>query len=317
MPRSVRLPRPDPRSSNGNLPWRHSLVPPPEAIPRRRVHHLAVGEVAPQVHICHRLVGEVGVSYRVIFDHELIAVLVGEGDLYLDGVRHGVAAPCLVAIPPWVPHALLTRTGRRGDQIAIHHDLAPGVPDRPRAGRPRGAYAVAVDGAPPLPPVQPLEEPVLAGMVAVLEAWRAADDLAPLRATRALQGVLLRLWSDAAPVAEGVGADPGIADALAVIAERYAEPLRVADLARAAGLGRSRFAQRFQAWTGRSPGSFLRRYRIDRCCELLLADEVTLNELASRVGYGDAFALSKAFRAELGISPTAWLAEQLSAVRGE
>lgn len=288
-------------------------MPPPERIQRRVEHRLAVGEVAPQIHICHRLLGEVGVKYRLIFDHELIAVLVGEGDLYLDGVRHAIAAPCLIALPPWVPHAILTSSGRRGDQLAVHYDLAPGLPDRPAVGKTRKPYRVTVAGAPVLPPVQPLEQPVLAGLVEVLRARRAADGLAPLRASRALQGVLLRLWSAGSSTAVGTGADPGIAEALTVIAERYAEPLTVADLARAAGLGRSRFAQRFQAWTGRSPAAFLRRYRIDRCCEQLVAG-ATLAQLAPHVGYGDAFALSKAFRAELGASPTAWLVEHRAAL---
>ncbi|MDA3960735.1 MAG: AraC family transcriptional regulator [Planctomycetota bacterium] len=316
----ARLPAPNQHSDSWQRPWPYSapVTPAVEAARAQRQElELPVGEVMPQVHIAHRLLGEVGVGYRIIYDHELIAVIRGLGDLYLDGHRYPVVAPCLLSLPPWVPHTVVTRTGASGDHIAIHFDLAPGCPDRPQAKQKRSPYAVTVLGAPHLPPVQNMDDVTLSALGECLRWWRASDALAPLRASRSLQGVLLRLWSRAAVSASGVAGDPGVVAALAMIAERFAEPLTVADLARCAGLGRSRFAERFTAWTGRTPAAFLRRYRVDRCCALLLEGVGTLGTLgtiAPQLGYSDAFALSKAVRAELGCSPKAWLEEQRSGV---
>lgn len=314
MPKAPRLPIPNRRSDSIGRGWIHS-GPVPLRPPRRRTYRLPLHEVMPQLHIAHRLLGEVGVAYRIIHDHELIAVLVGQGDLYLDGRRHAVKAPCLIRIPPWVPHVLLTSTGRRGQHMAFHYDLAPGVPDRMQPGVVREPYSVEVIDAPDLPAVLPLDDAMLARLIATLEAWRARDVLAPLRAARAMQGVLLSLWShaDGTRHAKADGADAAMIKALRCIAERHAEPLSIDDLARAAELGRSRFAERFRLWTGRSPAAFLRRYRIDRACSLLVQGQV-LGAIAPAVGYGDAFALSKAFRAELGCSPRQWRAAQATGV---
>ncbi|MGP2478230.1 helix-turn-helix domain-containing protein, partial [Listeria monocytogenes] len=60
-----------------------------------------------------------------------------------------------------------------------------------------------------------------------------------------------------------------VADALAVMERRLAEPLTVADLAAEAGLSPSRLHAAFRAATGQGPAACLADLRLDRAVDLL------------------------------------------------
>jgi AraC-like DNA-binding protein len=77
-------------------------------------------------------------------------------------------------------------------------------------------------------------------------------------------------------------------------------------LAREAGLSRSSFAATFKAVTGDTPLDYLTRWRMYRAKVLLRGSELSLLEIASRVGYETDTALSRAFRRSEGIPPGEW-----------
>jgi transcriptional regulator GlxA family with amidase domain len=54
---------------------------------------------------------------------------------------------------------------------------------------------------------------------------------------------------------------------------------------------------------GRSAQSHLMRLRIDRAGHLLRQNQFTLEAIAAQTGYGNAYALSKAFKKVMGTSP--------------
>lgn len=74
-------------------------------------------------------------------------------------------------------------------------------------------------------------------------------------------------------------------------------------LAEVAGLSRAAFAQRFKRVTGDTPAHYIARIRIQRAMDLLRATEDNLERIAERVGYGDPFVFSKAFKRMQGVSP--------------
>ena len=77
-------------------------------------------------------------------------------------------------------------------------------------------------------------------------------------------------------------------------------------LAREAGLSRSTFAATFKAVTGDTPLDYLTRWRMYRAKVLLRGSELSLMEIAGRVGYETDTALSRAFRRFEGIAPGEW-----------
>src|SRR5215467_1653619 len=62
---------------------------------------------------------------------------------------------------------------------------------------------------------------------------------------------------------------PAIARALTIIAARYAEPLTMAEIARGAGMGLSRFHEQFRIEIGSTPAELLATTRLDRAEDLL------------------------------------------------
>lgn len=104
-------------------------------------------------------------------------------------------------------------------------------------------------------------------------------------------------------------ADPRLAKAINAM---HAEPARgwsLESLAAVAGMSRARFAVRFRDTVGVTPGAYLGNWRLG-VAQSLLRRGKPVQVVADEVGFGSASALSRAFAAQLGCSPTRWLKEQ-------
>jgi AraC family transcriptional regulator of arabinose operon len=75
------------------------------------------------------------------------------------------------------------------------------------------------------------------------------------------------------------------------------------DLARAANLSVSRFSSEFRQHLGGSPMDFLLRLRLRRAVHELRNQELSISEIAERVGFRDAFYFSRQFKRHHGSSP--------------
>ncbi|MGC4410113.1 AraC family transcriptional regulator (plasmid) [Rhizobium rosettiformans] len=106
--------------------------------------------------------------------------------------------------------------------------------------------------------------------------------------------------------------DPRLATAIRLL---HAEPTKdwtVDEMAREAALSRSVFFDRFRRTIGISPREYLITWRMSLAKNLLLRrGDLGLQEVAERVGYRSASALSTAFSRVVGIPPSAY-AEQLA-----
>jgi AraC-like DNA-binding protein len=83
-----------------------------------------------------------------------------------------------------------------------------------------------------------------------------------------------------------------------------ARPWTVAQLARAAALSRSAFFERFARTVGVPPMEYLLAWRMALAKDLLTRRELSLTEVAARVGYGSASAFSTAFSRTVGEPPS-------------
>ncbi len=102
--------------------------------------------------------------------------------------------------------------------------------------------------------------------------------------------------------------DQAIARAIAAIAAEPTHAWTVGALCRIAGLPPSTLHRRFLRATGASPMDHLRRLRIARAQELLLADDRAIAAVGQEVGFADPFHFSRAFRRCTGLSPRAFRA---------
>lgn len=100
--------------------------------------------------------------------------------------------------------------------------------------------------------------------------------------------------------------DQRLAAALHRIHDAPDTALTVTGLARAAGLSRSAFFDRFRSALGCTPMEYARMWRMAVARDLLSRGDLTNAEIAHRVGYGSASAFAMAFVRQEGMSPGAF-----------
>ncbi len=103
-------------------------------------------------------------------------------------------------------------------------------------------------------------------------------------------------------------ADEVVGPALSAIHEDPARPWTVAGLAQRVGASRSALARRFTALVGEPPLTYLTGWRMALAADLLRTSDLTLEAIAHRVGYANAFAFSVAFTRVRGLSPSGYRA---------
>jgi len=99
------------------------------------------------------------------------------------------------------------------------------------------------------------------------------------------------------------GPTRAIVDSIRMLRERYAEPLRVDELARAANMSASVFHLRFKELTSTSPLQFQKHLRLHEARRLLIANEANVETAAFRVGYISPSQFSREYSRTFGQPP--------------
>lgn len=236
-----------------------------------------------------------------------------QGDLVLiaGGARHALSdAPATATAPYKQALASASRRARRA---------------RPRAVRSTvlfcAEYTFDQDGVHPLLTVLPRvihvaadvgqADSALQALVRVLlhEATqrRSGAELVLPRLIDCLLVLVIRHWLDGQPAGTagwfGALRDPAIGRALALIHARPAQRWTVEALALRVSQSRATFARRFSALVGAPPLVYANRWRMCLATQLLRTTDLTLDEIAERVGYDSASAFGKAFQRQLETTP--------------
>ncbi|SEL83299.1 transcriptional regulator, AraC family [Roseovarius azorensis] len=106
----------------------------------------------------------------------------------------------------------------------------------------------------------------------------------------------------------GALADPQLWRALQSMLDDPGAVHTLERLAEAAGMSRSRFAERFQAAYGCGPMGFLRELRLARAAQLLSEGQEPVKRVAQKVGFTSRSAFTRAFIEAWGQSPRAFRA---------
>lgn len=100
--------------------------------------------------------------------------------------------------------------------------------------------------------------------------------------------------------------------ALTVMQAHLEAPLSVRSVARKIGCSQKRLETRVQAELKTTPQALYRRLRLNRARNLAEDTEQSIAEIAGRCGYENASAMTRAFKAEFGQTPTAFRNGNLS-----
>jgi AraC-like DNA-binding protein len=149
----------------------------------------------------------------------------------------------------------------------------------------------------------PLLDAVLR-LVRLLDTPDEAAVLAPLALREIHYRVLVgELGQRLRELCEVDGPSQRVARAIELLKTRYAEPLRIEDLAAAAHMSASSLHQRFKATTAMSPLQFQKQLRLQEARRLMLMDGLEAASAGHRVGYESPSQFSREYRRLFGAPP--------------
>ena len=114
-------------------------------------------------------------------------------------------------------------------------------------------------------------------------------------------GVVTRQSSDVL-----AGCDPEVTAAVRFIRENAHRPLSVNDVLRKAPMSRRSLERHFRSILERSVGAEIRHVHLERVRDLLASTALRMDEVASRSGFTSVHYMSRIFRRETGMTPTAY-----------
>lgn len=81
---------------------------------------------------------------------------------------------------------------------------------------------------------------------------------------------------------------------------------RLEDLAKASGLSRTVYAERFHKLTGVTPMNYVALWRMEKAKSLLKDDTISVGEIAGRIGYTASESFQKIFKKLVGVTPSVY-----------
>lgn len=99
-------------------------------------------------------------------------------------------------------------------------------------------------------------------------------------------------------------ANDGLEKVLAYMNMHFHEPIDLTRYAKMCYVSRDRFLHTFKAHTGVSPYKYQLQLRIDRATEMLIYSSVSINDIASAVGFRDCSYFCRIFKKFTGKTPT-------------
>jgi AraC family transcriptional regulator len=135
------------------------------------------------------------------------------------------------------------------------------------------------------------------------------DELTPM----AVEGLALELVTRLARTPPEDGVPAWLREARDLVQERYAESLRLADVASAVGVEADRLARAFRRVHREPLASYVRRLRVNAAAEMLAAgEEPTIAAIAAEVGFADQSHLTRCFLRTIGTTPARYRAAHRS-----
>jgi AraC-like DNA-binding protein len=199
-------------------------------------------------------------------------------------------------------------------QPGVPHDGGPAVPEGWRYRMfylPGNALSLVLPPGAPPPHFRPgvVEDPPLAALFSRTHHLLLAEH-PPTMARQTLLLALLAAWiarhGDDHPTAAPSRNEPrAVRLTLDILAARYAEDVRLEELAAAAGLSPWHLARAVTRHTGLPPHAHLLEFRC-RAARDRLAGPQGLADIAATVGFADQSHMTRVFRARFGLTPGAW-----------
>ncbi|MGN7470677.1 AraC family transcriptional regulator [Brevibacillus sp. SAFN-007a] len=245
-------------------------------------------------------------------EYVLCYVREGNGEITVNGQKHGIEAGTLIMLTPamrmdelYVPagpmqmYRLHYRRIDASSSAGGKQATAPGTQEQ------LAGDAAGVVGAEVFPVAS------ASAFVAKLEEFhrlgQEADDGLPLRAQALLYDLLATACKEQA--AREKGGDCSIAATIDYMKKHFREALDLGILPKLAGLTPSSYCRAFKRAVGMTPGEYLTQLRMEEAKALLSASSSAnrVKDVARRVGFSDELYFSRLFKKREGLSPQIYM----------
>ena len=99
---------------------------------------------------------------------------------------------------------------------------------------------------------------------------------------------------------------------ISFIHEHYKEKISLVDICDAGGVGKTMGTNIFNMYVNKTPGEFLKDYRIQKSIVLLKETDMTITEICYETGFAGASYFAETFKKQMGISPLSFRKERSS-----
>ncbi len=272
--------------------------------------------LAPWVRLVHdfRTMPGYRLTNRRIVDHALLFFLGGAGTYRCEGRQWRIEPGCLAIVRPGRMHTISADPGVPLHLCNIHFDLRPRSDSPQVRWNPPGPARILGpqerlpdDPALPghLPPYLSVARPELyhEWFRMALHSVHAPGVTAALRTSATVILLLAELYRQTAEPDADRKDQQGIERAVATMHDRLGHDWSVAELSGLAGLGRTRFCERFSQRFGVPPMTYLRQLRLESARQDLIHGQAPVKEVAQRYGFASVHHFTRAFAAAFGQPP--------------
>lgn len=138
----------------------------------------------------------------------------------------------------------------------------------------------------------------------ILECLKQRGMQCDIRTAGHLNGFLYSMMLDCVPGEAECKPLPDLMGSAVEYMERnYAEKIQIEDLAKALFMNPYDLIRKFRKYLGLTPHQYLMKYRINQSKMLLAGTELTVSEIADKVGFTDSSHFIRAFKRNEGVTP--------------
>ena len=268
-----------------------------------------------------------GMTPRRIYDHELVYVMAGSGDIVIEGQVYPARTDYLFFIQPRQWHFFRAAPDDRVALLGVHFDWIPQVDTYSFT-----EFRAADDPVEEFRFRQPLEVPnwdltarpfldfkgrprVRRMLEEVVTEYSRDDEMAQSGAGALLAAAIAQISREAVFLEKlgtlshiGPDALRRVERARALLETPREVPLTIEEVAEQVGWSADHLRRMFRAVLGTSPNQIQTAARIRRAKELLRYEHLPISKIAEQCGFDDASHFARVFKQESGLSPRQFLA---------
>ncbi|MDV0431065.1 AraC family transcriptional regulator [Lactiplantibacillus sp. DA1] len=115
--------------------------------------------------------------------------------------------------------------------------------------------------------------------------------------------MLVELSLNTGKISNGVQGSPYVDTAISYIYDKIDEPIRLDTIAQHLEISSSYLSRIFKSITGKSVNQYITQLKMERATYYLSYTNITVQQIADRLGYTDSYYFSRVFKKEYAVSP--------------